>query len=51
MTWREKHLVSLVIGNPMGIVLTVNGKTESTHTVQVLTLSINPQSKDLVAIG
>ena len=51
MTWREKHRVSLVIGNPMGIVLTVNGKPESTHTVQVLTLSINPQSKNLVATG
>jgi cytoskeletal protein RodZ len=51
MTWREKHQVSMVIGNPMGVVLTVNGKPESTHTVQVLTLNINPQSKDLVAIG
>jgi cytoskeletal protein RodZ len=51
MTWREKHPVSMVIGNPMGIVLTVNGKAESTHTVQVLTLNINPQRKDLVAIG
>lgn len=51
MTWKEKHPVSMVIGNPMGIVLTVNGKHEPTHTVQVLTLSINPLSKHLVAIG
>jgi cytoskeletal protein RodZ len=51
MTWREKHPVSMVIGNPMGVVLTVNGKTQQTHTVQVLTLSINPQSKNLVAVG
>jgi cytoskeletal protein RodZ len=51
MTWREKHPVSMVIGNPMGVVLTVNGKTQQTHTVQVLTLSINPASKNLVAIG
>jgi cytoskeletal protein RodZ len=51
MTWREKHAVSMVIGNPMGIVLTVNGKKQQTHTVQVLTLSINPQSKNLVAAG
>jgi cytoskeletal protein RodZ len=49
MTWREKHQVSMVIGNPMGITLTVNGKAQSTNTTQVLRLSINPQSKDLVA--
>jgi cytoskeletal protein RodZ len=51
MTWREKHVVSMVIGNPMGIVLTVNGKPQSTHTVQVLTLSIRPSSHNTVAIG
>jgi cytoskeletal protein RodZ len=51
MTWHEKHPVSMVIGNPMGIVLTVNGKHQSTHTVQVLTLSINPNSHPPVAIG
>ena len=51
MTWREKHRVSMVIGNPMGIVLTVNGKPQQTHTVQVLTLSINPTGKNLVAVG
>jgi cytoskeletal protein RodZ len=42
MTWRELRRVSMVIGNPMGIVLTVNGRPQSTHTVQVLTLSIAP---------
>jgi cytoskeletal protein RodZ len=52
MTWREPHQVSMVIGNPKGITLTVNGKAQSsTHTTQVLTLSINPESKDLVAVG
>jgi cytoskeletal protein RodZ len=52
MTWREKHTVSMIIGNPMGITLTVNGKAQSsTHTTQVLTLSINPLSKNLVAVG
>ncbi len=51
MTWRERHAVSMVIGNPMGIVLTVNGKPQSTHTVQVLTLSIRPSSHHTVAIG
>ncbi len=51
MTWHEKHQVSMVIGNPMGIVLTVNGKHQQTHTVQVLTLNINPTAKKLVAVG
>jgi hypothetical protein len=41
----------MVIGNPMGIVLTVNGKQQSTHTVQVLTLSIKPSGRHVVAIG
>lgn len=50
-TWHEKHLVSMVIGNPMGIVLTVNGKPQSTHTVRVLTLTIKPSSHNVVAIG
>jgi cytoskeletal protein RodZ len=45
MTWREQHPVSMVIGNPGGIVLTVNGKTEHTSTTQVVTLGINPSSK------
>jgi cytoskeletal protein RodZ len=50
-TWREKHPVNLVIGNPMGIVLTVNGKPAHTHSVNVLTLTINPASHTPVAIG
>jgi hypothetical protein len=45
MTWRELHPVSMVIGNPGGIVLTVNGKAEHMSTTQVVTLSINPSSK------
>ncbi len=51
MTWREKHPVSMVIGNPGGIVLTVNGKTETLSTVQVDTLTINPSSKTMVTIS
>ena len=50
-TWHEKHPVSMVIGNPMGIMLTVNGKPQNTHTVQVLTLSIRPTSNPPVALG
>jgi len=50
MTWREHHKVSLVVGNPVGIVLTVNGKTETPNSVQVVTVSINPASKSPVAM-
>jgi cytoskeletal protein RodZ len=51
MTWREKNPVSMVIGNPPGVVLTVDGKTEQMNTVQVVTLSINPHSKTPVTVG
>ncbi len=50
-TWRETHPVAMVIGNPMGIMLTVNGRQQQTHTTRVLTLSINPASKNPVSIG
>jgi cytoskeletal protein RodZ len=50
MTWREQHKVSMVIGNPVGIVLTVNGKAETPNTVQVVTVSINPASKSPVVM-
>ncbi len=50
MTWRERHKVSMVIGDPSGIVLTVNGKTETPNSVQVVTVSINPASKSPVAM-
>ena len=50
-TWNEKHAVSLVIGNPPGIVLTVNGKPEQLNTVQVVTLNIDPSSKTPVTVG
>jgi cytoskeletal protein RodZ len=51
MTWDEKHPVSIVIGNPPGIQLTVNGKPEQMNTVQVVTLDINPLSKTPVTVG
>jgi hypothetical protein len=51
MTWHEKHLVSMVIGNPSGVQLTVNGKPEEMNTVQVVTLSINPLNKTPVTVG
>ena len=51
MTWDEKHPVSMVIGNPPGVQLTVNGKPEQMNTVQVVTLSINPSSNTPVTVG
>jgi cytoskeletal protein RodZ len=51
MIWHEKHAVSMVIGNPPGVTLTVNGKQQQMSTVQVVTLSINPLSKNVVTVG
>jgi cytoskeletal protein RodZ len=45
VTWTEKQPVAMVIGNPPGISLTVNGKQEPMNTVQVVTVHINPLSK------
>jgi cytoskeletal protein RodZ len=50
-TWNEKHPVSMVIGNPRGVKLTVNGKAEKMNTLQVVTLSVNPSSKTPVTVG
>jgi cytoskeletal protein RodZ len=50
-TWDEKNPVSLVIGNPPGIKLTVNGKLEQMTAGQVAHLSINPASQTPVTIG
>jgi cytoskeletal protein RodZ len=50
-TWSEKSQVSLVIGNPPGITLTVNGKTQQLSKGKVARLSINPLSKTPVQVG
>jgi cytoskeletal protein RodZ len=50
-TWNEKDQVSLTIGNPPGITLTVNGKTQQLAKGQVARLSINPLSKTPVQVG
>src|SRR5579875_167124 len=50
MTWRERHPVRMVIGNPGGIRLTVNGKTETPNSLQVVTVSINPSAKTAVSM-
>lgn len=51
MRWTEKSKVSLVIGNPPGIKLMVDGKAIKPNTVQVVTLSIDPRSRHPVAVA
>ncbi|HEY1824079.1 MAG TPA: RodZ domain-containing protein [Trebonia sp.] len=51
MTWNEKHKVSMVIGNPPGVQVTVNGKPQQMTGNQVLTLNIDPLSKTPVTVG
>ena len=40
-----------MIGNPPGITLTVNGKTQKLSKGQVARLNINPSSKTPVQVG
>ena len=42
MTWTEKHAVQVTLGNPGGIVLTVDGKRETPDTAQPVTLDFSP---------
>jgi hypothetical protein len=41
-SWTEKQPVSVELGNPPGVVLTVNGKRQRTNSPQVLTLRFSP---------
>jgi transcriptional regulator with XRE-family HTH domain len=50
-TWDEKNPVSLVIGNPPGVTLTVNGQPQHMAAGQVAHISINPASQTPVTIG
>jgi len=43
MTWTEKQAVSIRLGNPGGITLTVDGQQQSLKTVLPVTLSYSPQ--------
>ncbi len=43
MTWSEKQAVNVRLGNPAGVVLTVNGKKQTTDTPTPETLSFSPQ--------
>jgi transcriptional regulator with XRE-family HTH domain len=42
MTWTEKQAVSVRLGNPGGVVLTVNGKRQTPGTILPVTLSFSP---------
>ena len=51
MTWTEKKQVSMRIGNPPGIHLTVNGKSQRTSSTVPITLSIDPLNHAQVTVG
>jgi cytoskeletal protein RodZ len=42
MTWTEKQAVDVRLGNPPGVMLTVNGKLQSTNVANPETLSFSP---------
>jgi cytoskeletal protein RodZ len=42
MTWKEKHAVQVELGNPPGVVLTVDGKRQSTSVNNPVTLNFSP---------
>ena len=44
-TWTETQAVNLRLGNPGGVVLTVNGKKDSPGTSQPVTLTLGPAQK------
>jgi Helix-turn-helix domain/Domain of unknown function (DUF4115) len=41
MTWTERHAVLMTLGNPPGVVLTVNGAKQNTSVANVLHLSFS----------
>jgi cytoskeletal protein RodZ len=43
MTWKERQAVDIRLGNPAGIVLTVDGKRQSLNSVLPVTLGYSPQ--------
>jgi cytoskeletal protein RodZ len=51
MTWTENKQVSMRIGNPPGIHLTVNGRSQQTNSTVPITLSINPRNNAQVTVG
>ena len=49
MTWSEKQRVTVRIGNPSGVKLTVDGKNETPKSVNPVTVYVNPASTPQVA--
>jgi len=49
MTWTEKQAVSLRLGNPGGIVLTVDGHQHGISTALPVTLNLSPQAGSSVS--
>jgi hypothetical protein len=43
-TWTEKRAVDVRLGNPGGVVLTVNGKLQNPNSTTPVTLSFSPQA-------
>ena len=50
-TWTATKPLTMVVGNPAGIKLTVNGKAEKMNPNQVAMLSVNPKNQNPVTIG
>ena len=44
MTWTEKQAVNVRLGNPGGVVLTVNGQRQNPNSITPVTLSFSPGS-------
>ena len=42
MTWTEKQAVNVRLGNPAGVVLTVNGQRQNPNSTTPVTLSFSP---------
>jgi transcriptional regulator with XRE-family HTH domain len=51
MTWREKHRVLMELGNPGGIVLTIDGKRKNPNATDPVTLSISPDQTVSVSLN
>ena len=51
MTWHEKHSVAMVIGNPPGVKLTVNGKTQHDAARPSGDAEHQPVKQDPVTVG
>ncbi len=49
MTWSERQRVTVRIGNPSGVKLTVDGKNETPKSVNPVTVYVNPASTPQVA--